>query len=207
MKRILLAIETGIGGGSLSLFDGSNELGVWVGSTGMARAEDVLLQTDRLLEEAAIAPSDLGSIAVSAGPGSFTGIRIGLATAMGLRRALDISLYSVSILRVMALQSLSPRIVVAVPLGRGALCVQEFYFANGELKETAGPRSIPQEDLALQAGPADECEIVVHPSLIGSVDGRSTRVVPLQEGLATLIARYCWGKDPETEPPLFVSKT
>ena len=51
------------------------------------RSTLVLAAVDLLVEDAGIEPSDLGMIVVSRGPGSFTGIRAGLATALGLAAA------------------------------------------------------------------------------------------------------------------------
>ena len=51
------------------------------------RSTLVLAAVDLLVEDAGIEPSDIGRIVVSRGPGSFTGIRAGLATAMGLAAA------------------------------------------------------------------------------------------------------------------------
>lgn len=56
----------------------------------------LLREVDRLLAELDARPGDLGALACAAGPGSFTGIRIGLATALGLAEGLDLPAVAVS---------------------------------------------------------------------------------------------------------------
>jgi tRNA threonylcarbamoyladenosine biosynthesis protein TsaB len=67
-----------------------------------SRAAAVLADADRLLREAGLAPDDLDGLVVGRGPGSFTGIRIGLAAARGLALALGIPVAGVSTLDALA---------------------------------------------------------------------------------------------------------
>jgi tRNA threonylcarbamoyladenosine biosynthesis protein TsaB len=67
-----------------------------------SRAVTLLVDVDALLREAGVAPTDLDALAVGVGPGSFTSIRMGLATACGLALALDIPAAGVSTLDALA---------------------------------------------------------------------------------------------------------
>jgi tRNA threonylcarbamoyladenosine biosynthesis protein TsaB len=77
---------------------------------------------DTLLRNSEIAASELSCIAVAAGPGSFTGIRIGCATAKGLAYALDIETRAVSTLAAMAdyaaVWNDEPPLIVGSPYGK-----------------------------------------------------------------------------------------
>lgn len=65
-------------------------------------AEQLLPLVDNLLERAAVSRADLDAVAVSMGPGSYTGLRIGVSTAKGLAMALDAALIGVPTLEALA---------------------------------------------------------------------------------------------------------
>jgi tRNA threonylcarbamoyl adenosine modification protein YeaZ len=65
-------------------------------------ASTVLADADTLLREARLVPGDVSRVAVGTGPGSFTGIRIGLAAARGLSFALGVPVAGVSTLDALA---------------------------------------------------------------------------------------------------------
>lgn len=67
-----------------------------------AHGEQLTLLIEKVLKNAAIAPSDLAAVSVSSGPGSYTGLRIGVSTAKGLCYALGIPLISVDSLSALA---------------------------------------------------------------------------------------------------------
>jgi len=66
------------------------------------RGADLLIAIDRVCRDAGVAPAALDAIAVGAGPGSFTGLRIGMATAKGIAFAADRPLWAVSSLEALA---------------------------------------------------------------------------------------------------------
>jgi tRNA threonylcarbamoyladenosine biosynthesis protein TsaB len=68
----------------------------------LSRAQTLLEDVDALLRQGGAHPSDLDALAVGIGPGSFTGVRIGLAAARGLAVALDVPGAGVSTLDALA---------------------------------------------------------------------------------------------------------
>jgi tRNA threonylcarbamoyl adenosine modification protein YeaZ len=124
--RIVLGIESAIAGGSISISKNDIEIGSWVGKESVSRAEELLPNIDRLLHEESIGLNSIDVIIVSLGPGSFTGIKIGLSTVLGLRAAMGMTCVGIEALSALALISKDRPVTVAVPVGRGSICIQEF---------------------------------------------------------------------------------
>ena len=66
----------------------------WV--AGYRHGEELLVRTEALLRERGVAPADLSGLIVGTGPGAFTGLRVGLATAKGLAHALQLPIVGIS---------------------------------------------------------------------------------------------------------------
>lgn len=73
-------------------------------SLNYSHAESLHVFINEMMESANLTPSDLDAIAVSKGPGSYTGLRIGVSAAKGLCFALDIPLISINTLESLAHQ-------------------------------------------------------------------------------------------------------
>ena len=84
----ILALETAITGGSMRLLRDSVVIDSMAGNDSLSRAEELLPNISSILSNNAISLEQIGRIAVSVGPGSYTGIRIGMASAMGLSTAI-----------------------------------------------------------------------------------------------------------------------
>ena len=115
----ILALETAIGGGSICGYRDNRELASIAGDDSVSRSEELLPNIKTLLAQVDIKPSDIDLVAVSRGPGSFTGIRIGLATALGLARSLDIPCIGVPVMNAIAAanQDKFP-LAVVLPMGK-----------------------------------------------------------------------------------------
>lgn len=126
-KEITLAIETAIGGGSLSLLEGNTIIDRWAGEKEIARSEQLLKAISEFLEKNRIKPDELELLAVSLGPGSYTGARIGLATAIGIKNGLSIRCYGISILNAFCQLGDSHRdIICAISFGKRDVCWQYY---------------------------------------------------------------------------------
>ncbi|MBW1870999.1 MAG: tRNA (adenosine(37)-N6)-threonylcarbamoyltransferase complex dimerization subunit type 1 TsaB, partial [Deltaproteobacteria bacterium] len=98
---IILALDTATPVTSVALLDDNQLLGQ-VSEPSKNHSRTLLIAIDRLVSQLGLARHDLGAIAVGLGPGSFTGIRVGLTLAKSLSFALRIPLAGVSTLRALA---------------------------------------------------------------------------------------------------------
>jgi tRNA threonylcarbamoyladenosine biosynthesis protein TsaB len=98
----ILAFETSGRAASVAVMDDNRLIGEMTVSTKINHSEKLMPMIDELLEKTEISIKDIDVLAVGVGPGSFTGIRIGVSTAKGLAQALDIPIAAVSSLRALA---------------------------------------------------------------------------------------------------------
>lgn len=98
----VLAVETSTLAGGVALLDGDRVVGEYLLDVRATYSERLMPAIDRLLADAAWAPSALEGLAVAVGPGSFTGLRIGLSAVKGLALALGRPVAAVPTLDAMA---------------------------------------------------------------------------------------------------------
>ena len=98
----LLAVDTALGGCSVALLDGDRILAHIFEAMDRGHAERLAPMVDEAMRAAVTDFSDLTHLAVTTGPGTFTGQRVGLAFMRGLRLALHIPLTGVTTLEAIA---------------------------------------------------------------------------------------------------------
>ncbi len=101
---LILAFETSAKAAGVALHDGARLLGESYQNTGLTHSQTLMVMAEDLLKQCGFAPADVTDVAVAAGPGSFTGVRIGVAAAKGLAWGLQKPCHGVSTLEAMALQ-------------------------------------------------------------------------------------------------------
>lgn len=99
---VILAMETATGVSSVAAFESGKLLGVNEYHANKLHARLITVMVDQLLNDLSLVPADLAAIAISAGPGSYTGLRVGVSAAKGLAMALDKPLLSVGSLETLA---------------------------------------------------------------------------------------------------------
>jgi len=137
---LTLAFDTATGAATSALVDDGEVLGERV-----SRAQTLLEDVDALLRQAGVHPTDLDRLAVGLGPGSFTGVRIGLAVARGL--ALSLELPGAGISTLDALAAGAPDAVPVIDAKRREI----FTVVDGEPRVLT-PQELPIRDGAVCVG-------------------------------------------------------
>ncbi|MGH2379422.1 MAG: tRNA (adenosine(37)-N6)-threonylcarbamoyltransferase complex dimerization subunit type 1 TsaB, partial [Candidatus Limnocylindria bacterium] len=129
----LLAIDTSTSWGSLALYDGESVLAeeTWH----LQRGHDAALfgAVERLLALVRLPAGSIDRVAVAVGPGSFTGVRIAIATAQGIARGSGAATVAVGTLDVVAhpWSTSGLRVCAVLPAGRGELCAALYRRRDG----------------------------------------------------------------------------
>ena len=101
---LILAFETSAKAGSVALMDDKKLLGESYQNTGLTHSQTLLTMAEDLLKSCGFSTKNVTAVAVAAGPGSFTGVRIGVAAAKGFAWGAELPCYGVSTVEAMALQ-------------------------------------------------------------------------------------------------------
>lgn len=146
---LILAFETSAKAGSVALLEDGKLLAESYQNTGLTHSQTVMSMAQALLESCGYTAKDLGAVAVAAGPGSFTGVRIGVAAAKGLAWGGQIPCYGVSTLEAMARNlGVHNGIVLPVMDARKSQVYNGVFRAeNGVLTRLTEDRAISLEDL------------------------------------------------------------
>ena len=152
----ILALDTALNACSAAVMDGPNLLGHFHEERARGHAETLLPELKTLLNGIQMRFEDLDLIAVSVGPGTFTGLRIGLAAARGIALAASIPCIGITTLEALAAsvsqeKAGSRSIVIATDARRKEVYLQTFIY-NG-----SGQYPVPtQEALAVPIESAEK---------------------------------------------------
>lgn len=160
---IVLGIDTSTNTGGAALVDGNQLIGEYTLNIQTAHSEKILPTIERLLEDAELTLNDIDGLAVVVGPGSFTGLRIGLATITGFAYSLNKPLIPVTTLQALAWQHRHfPYLVCPIVDARRQEVFAQFY--RGSDPET-DPFNCKIEDLVSQAQSYNEPIMFLGPGL------------------------------------------
>ena len=99
---LILAFETSAKAASAALLEDGKLLGESYQNTGLTHSQTLMVMAETLLRQCGKTVTDVSAVAVAAGPGSFTGVRIGIGIAQGLALGAELPMIGVSTLATMA---------------------------------------------------------------------------------------------------------
>ena len=181
---MLLAIDTATRMAGLALYDPTRGwvLGEETWYSANNHSVELMPRLVRLLDQQGIAPADLTGLAVSRGPGSFTGLRIGLGVAKGLALARKLPVVGIPTLDVVAQPHMNQRqpIWAILQAGRGRICVGHYVRHRGRWRRRGDYRLMTWETL---------CDEVGSPALLcGEIRAGEADLIRQRLGLSVVVA-------------------
>ena len=155
----ILALETSAVAASCCVADGEKLLSRAAVNAGLTHSRTLMPMVEAVLSSADLTVADVEAVAVAVGPGSFTGIRIGVATAKGLAFPADLPCVAVSTLEAMAYRlfglPLSGRVCAVMDARCKQVYTATFLIDNGTLTRETPDEAIPMDDLFARLKDAD----------------------------------------------------
>ena len=147
---LTLAFETSAKAASVALMDSDRLLGESYQNTGLTHSQTLMVMAEDLLKTCGYTPGQVEAVAVAAGPGSFTGIRIGVAAAKGFAWGAELPCYGVSTLEAMArgLGVYDGYVLPVMDARRNQVYNALFLAEGGKLTRIREDRAIALSDLA-----------------------------------------------------------
>jgi tRNA threonylcarbamoyladenosine biosynthesis protein TsaB len=131
---LILSLETATLGGSVFLGRGSIQLAARSGDPQVSQSSSLLQDISDSLEEADVSLQDVDLFACASGPGSFTGLRIGIATLKALAASIKRPCVGIPTLQAVAhAAGYSSATVAVLPAGRGEVFAQMFSVSDDEI--------------------------------------------------------------------------
>lgn len=179
----ILAIDTSTATASVAVYH-DQVLAETVWHSGRRHSSQLLPAIDSALTLAGVARSELRAVAVAIGPGSYSGLRVGIATALGLGLALDIGIVQIPTLDVLAWgvagvvtgDGRPPRpIRAAIDVGRGRYATARFRRVAAHLEHESRVETTPLSELL-------EVSAVEHSLLVVDLDPQTREHVERHYG-------------------------
>lgn len=159
----ILALETSAKSVSAAVVENGIPLAYTYQNTGLTHSRTLMPLVDAMLTSAELTLEEMDLLAVSAGPGSFTGLRIGVSALKGLAWAADKPCCGVSTLEAMAqnVRHMDTDILCAMDARRNQVYNAVFRAKSGQLERLAPDRAIALSELAEEIKNSTEPKIIV----------------------------------------------
>ena len=177
---LTLAFETSAKAASVALTEDGRLLGESYQNTGLTHSQTLMVMAEDLLKQCGKTMADVTAVAVAEGPGSFTGVRIGVAAAKGLAWGGQLPCYGVSTLEAMAvsLGIYEGHICACMDARRNQVYNALFLAEGGKLERLTEDRAIALVDLKSDLEHIDgpiflvgDGAVLTHRTLSGEIPG------------------------------------
>ena len=144
----IFAIDTSSGVASAALCDDDKLICEVTLNNKLTHSQTLMPIVKEVFDKSELSPEDIDLYAVAEGPGSFTGLRIGVTTAKGLAHAADKPIVGVNTLEAMCYNlPFCPYIISPIMDARRGEVYNGFYrFVDGRIEEICQPRALPLTD-------------------------------------------------------------
>jgi tRNA threonylcarbamoyl adenosine modification protein YeaZ len=186
-KSLLMALDATISNGSVSLWSGKEEIDFKLGDVSISSSEGILDNISFLLNRNNLKINDIDLLAISLGPGSYTGIRVGIATAQALITSTGCRGIGISSLEALAQEKITPVIcLTGIWAGRYEIVCQEFVRdSSSSLKAVNKPQLLRLESVEKYVNETDATVIL---------DRRAYRAIK-KSNITKNVAKYLCASD------------
>ncbi|MCZ2115406.1 MAG: tRNA (adenosine(37)-N6)-threonylcarbamoyltransferase complex dimerization subunit type 1 TsaB [Anaerolineae bacterium] len=180
---MILAIDTATDWVGLALHDGGSVLAEFGWRNHRTQTIELAPAVAQLWERAGVTPDNLSAIAVAVGPGSYTGLRVGLAVAKGIALGQNLPLIGVPTLDIVAaaIPVADTDLIVIGQAGRTRLWAGQYSWHAKRGWETVGDPMITQWDDLLG-------RVQVPVTFAGEIDAATTKLIRRANRLATVVS-------------------
>lgn len=207
----ILALDTAANLCAAAIYDADDTqvLAAVSENIGKGHAEVLMGYIERTVEEAGVAFNDIGRIAVNVGPGSFTGVRIGVSAARGFALALDCPAIGVTAFEALAMEARDAHpdtpVLVAIDAHRGEIYAQLF---GPDGDAMGGPLAGNPDDVVTLLSKAPQSALLTGSAsrIVNERLGQPLAVMgEAATGAIATIARIAAGREPGEAPrPLYL---
>ena len=164
-KNLMLSIETATRGGSLAILSEREVCAISEGGQDSSPSSALLPAVQKILDEAGVKIGEIDFLSAAVGPGSFTDLRIGLATAKGLAAVRQIPLIGVPTLEAMtAVETKTEASCVLLAAGRGEFFTQ--IFRRGQNKAADQMRAGQLENILSELKCEKDLRLIAPPEIV-----------------------------------------
>lgn len=212
---VILALDTSCGPASIALLKDGEIIACHKDAQGQKQSQRLVAAIDEMVRTHLPDYSALDALAVTTGPGAFTGIRIALAAARGLALAADKPLFGISSLEAVAWQQLEKhasgtKTLAVIDAHRSQYYVQAFERSNETMRPLSAAESIDQEELAAYGKRMEATALLPAPHMPDAAfAARFTQMLIAHQATASshpADAFYIRPADAKPQTPLLVQK-